>query len=324
MRSIIESRRRPAPIRRLADLNLAPEELRELTRQGFIAREYRGDSGPFFKIRFRVRGRQIVRYLGSDVHTAAAVARELRALQAGRRLARFLGRLRAQARRLLRRAKRRLEPLLRARGFYLHGHTVRRRRHGPKPLPAIANVPTHEGGKIHDRTQPGKHMLPGSELAAGATAPPQCGHAADLRLPPPGAGLPQHRGAEQLADAAGSPCCGGDRPGPRGLPGRLGGSRHGAARDSWLPAAQPPGRSLCQVGVSPAVRRRCHTDLRPERWVARAPRADHGPGELRLLNEGLVEGRWFRGHQAPHDGVCRGPPQRGEDRGHGEREKIKI
>jgi hypothetical protein len=69
----------------------------------------------------------VVRYLGKDPERARAVARELEALQAPGRLRRQLRNLAAQARRALRRSKQEAEGLLRVRGYYYHGHTIRRR-----------------------------------------------------------------------------------------------------------------------------------------------------------------------------------------------------
>jgi hypothetical protein len=90
-----------------------------------VAREQRGRC-TLYKLRFRVAGRQRVRYLGTDAAAAAAIARELAGLHVQRWLARRGRCLRRQARRLLRQARHRLGPLLLARGYRFHGLTIRR------------------------------------------------------------------------------------------------------------------------------------------------------------------------------------------------------
>jgi hypothetical protein len=118
----------PGQFRYLAELRLQADHYEDLRRQGFVAREKRGDHGVYFKLRFRSRGKQEVRYLGTDADFARAVARELRELQQSGRAERRLRALIAEARRLLRDGKRQLEPLLEQRGLHFHGMAIRRRQ----------------------------------------------------------------------------------------------------------------------------------------------------------------------------------------------------
>ena len=89
----------------LAGLHLAAEDLRALARQGFVAAEWRGGRGPYFKVRWRVGGRVRVRYLGRDPGRAARARAALEAMQWPLRAARLLARLLGEARRRLRDAK---------------------------------------------------------------------------------------------------------------------------------------------------------------------------------------------------------------------------
>jgi hypothetical protein len=114
-------------VRCLGDLGLSPAHDHDLSRQGFIAQERRGNRS-YFKLRFRSGNQQIVRSLGTDAQLARAIARELRQLQSARRAELRLRRLVAEARRLLRRTTQTLKPLLEERGFRLHGRAIRRRK----------------------------------------------------------------------------------------------------------------------------------------------------------------------------------------------------
>ena len=78
---------------------LNDEELRALSRQGFVHSERRGTK-TIFRLRFRVDGRQRVRYVAR--HDAAAIEAELALLQFQVRAHRRLTRLAALARQLLR------------------------------------------------------------------------------------------------------------------------------------------------------------------------------------------------------------------------------
>ena len=59
----------------LASLRLADDDLHELSHQGFVGQESRGNLS-IFKLRFRRRNHQVVRYIG-DAGQAAAVRTEL-------------------------------------------------------------------------------------------------------------------------------------------------------------------------------------------------------------------------------------------------------
>ena len=121
------SRPRKRELRGLADLALSPDQRRALSRQGFVAAEYRGTNGRYFKLRFRYQGRQAVRYLGTNREVADRIQRELVELQAGTRLDRTLARLAREVQEALRRTKRRLEPYVEDIGYRFHGFELRRR-----------------------------------------------------------------------------------------------------------------------------------------------------------------------------------------------------
>ncbi len=111
----------------LARLRLEQEALEALRRGGFVARQHRRGR-VYFRLRFRVGGRQVTRYLGSDPQVAAQVERALEQWQQARRLDLELGRLAREANRKLRRAKQQLMPEVRTYGLYFHGLSVRRKR----------------------------------------------------------------------------------------------------------------------------------------------------------------------------------------------------
>ena len=80
----------------LAGLCLAAEDLRALARQGFVAAEWRGGRGPYFKVRWRVGGRVRVRYLGRDPGRASPSSRaSRRAARSGHCMASKAARARA-------------------------------------------------------------------------------------------------------------------------------------------------------------------------------------------------------------------------------------
>ena len=103
----------------------SPEEFSAIRRQGFVAREARGNS-VIFKLRFRLCGKQRVKYLGRYEELAVAVQRELNELQKGRVRMRRLGELVRLARRRLKDSKRQLEPMLAEAGWKFHGRSLRR------------------------------------------------------------------------------------------------------------------------------------------------------------------------------------------------------
>jgi hypothetical protein len=127
----MRSRGRPptrlVQVRTLADLELTTVERAALARQGSVTAEKRGASR-YYKLRFRVEGRQQVRYLGKDISVAKAIARELQGWQTSRQLRVDLGRLAKRARARLRAARAQLAPLLEQDGLWFHGFTLRHRR----------------------------------------------------------------------------------------------------------------------------------------------------------------------------------------------------
>ena len=120
-------RREGEPSLALVRLGLTAAELETLRRQGSVSRERRGRRR-LYKLRFRVDGRQVTRYVGTDEGKAAEVRQGLHEWQGERHLDLELGRLARQAGRELRRAKRKLEEQMVERGLGFHGLAVRRPR----------------------------------------------------------------------------------------------------------------------------------------------------------------------------------------------------
>ena len=111
----------------LEKLRLSPEEMQALRRQGFVATETRANV-VFFKLRFRLNGRQRTRYLGTDPTRGQAIATELLKVQRQKRIHRQIARLDVAAGRTIREWKTRLVPLLEKEGLYFHGLAVRGKR----------------------------------------------------------------------------------------------------------------------------------------------------------------------------------------------------
>ena len=111
----------------LAALRLTGDDLTALRRQGFVTAERRGKR-IYFKLRFRRDRQQVVRYIGSDPDKAEAVQRELDHLQEDRKKELELSRLTEKAKKMLRKSKWVLAPLLAEEGFAFHGRQIRRRR----------------------------------------------------------------------------------------------------------------------------------------------------------------------------------------------------
>ena len=107
----------------LAALRLTPDELEELSRQGFVCEERRGKR-KYYKLRFRSDGKQIVRYLG-DAERAATIEKELSILQNESTVLRNLDAKMKIASKMLREAKTLMEPVLNANGFVFHGFAIR-------------------------------------------------------------------------------------------------------------------------------------------------------------------------------------------------------
>ena len=106
-------------------LRLTPEERDSLRVQGFVAAERRGPACVVFKLRFRMRGRQRVRYLGTDPEWADAVRRALSAWQSLQDAKRLLQRTERDSRKLLRSIKPRLVQAVEAVGLRFHGRLIR-------------------------------------------------------------------------------------------------------------------------------------------------------------------------------------------------------
>lgn len=122
-------------------LGLSTEEITSIRHQGFISREKRGRGTIVFKLRFRLDGRQRVKYLGTDAAQAALVQQELEKHQRGRQINQQLRELNRETAKLLRESKHRLEPFVAQAGLRFHGRAIRR----PRRVIAIdKNQPTRQ------------------------------------------------------------------------------------------------------------------------------------------------------------------------------------
>lgn len=101
------------------------EEVSALTQQGFVSCENRGGKS-VFRLRYRVHGRQRVRYVSP--RDAGALEAELESLQRWIRSRRRLTGLAALARMALRQRQLMLAPLVEVRGYHFHGNQIRRSR----------------------------------------------------------------------------------------------------------------------------------------------------------------------------------------------------
>jgi len=126
----------------LDQLGLTPEECDSLRRQGFVAAERRGPACVVFKLRFRMRGRQVVRYLGTDPEWADTVRRALSAWQSPQHAQRLLRRTERDSRRLLRSVKPRLIQAVEAAGLKFHGRQIRRPRQSMALPRSSSTIPT--------------------------------------------------------------------------------------------------------------------------------------------------------------------------------------
>jgi hypothetical protein len=117
----------PERLSALAALKLSDRELAALRRQGTVSAERRGNT-TIYKLRFRMNGRQQMRYLGIHERLANSVEAELDVLQREVRLQRRRAALGRAASNQLKSAKLTLQPLLESRGFHFHGLAVRKRR----------------------------------------------------------------------------------------------------------------------------------------------------------------------------------------------------
>jgi hypothetical protein len=82
----------------------------------------------YWRLRFRFGGRARTIYLGRDAQFVAAVRRELNELQRERNQARRITQVASDAKKMLRAAKRRLEPVLQQLGVHYHGDVMRKNR----------------------------------------------------------------------------------------------------------------------------------------------------------------------------------------------------
>ena len=115
----------------LRQLQLPEQALAALRTQGFVSAELHGQKW-IYKLRFRLEGRQHVRFLGDDEQRVRAVQEELGVLQRERRNKRRFADLRRRTRRILSESKSALKGLLEQHGFHYHGQAIRKRRR-PKP-----------------------------------------------------------------------------------------------------------------------------------------------------------------------------------------------
>ncbi len=118
----------PDPASALSRLKLSDVERKALTRQGFVSSEVRPNNRTIYKLRFRVKRRQQVRYLGSDADFALAVADEVRLLQWRRQQKRTLRHLQAEVAQYRRDVKAALAAHVKEAGLRFHGFSVRRPR----------------------------------------------------------------------------------------------------------------------------------------------------------------------------------------------------
>ena len=108
-------------------LGLTSEETAALKHQGFITGEPRGGR-IIYKLRFRMNGRQRVRYLGNDSRRAGCIEQFVKSLQRGRRIKKELQDLDRKVAKNLSTMKQRLQPFLDQAGLKFHGLAIRRPR----------------------------------------------------------------------------------------------------------------------------------------------------------------------------------------------------
>lgn len=123
-----EVRRYSSPPAILTELGLSADELAALSRQGFVSRGWRRPGLAVYKLRFRLGGRQQVRYLGADPRQAEAVRQALVAWQKPQLAVKRLRAVAREAAAVLRRMKQRLQPVVLSAGFEFHGLALRRSR----------------------------------------------------------------------------------------------------------------------------------------------------------------------------------------------------
>ena len=114
--------------------------MEELSHQGFVSAECRGER-TYYKLRFRRRGEQTVRYVSSDAEQAAAVQKELDNLQTDTKILRELRAGTKKANEMLREAKAKLEPIFHTAGWAFHGLDIRRPRKQTTTIDRSPNDP---------------------------------------------------------------------------------------------------------------------------------------------------------------------------------------
>lgn len=108
----------------LAALGFKTEEIAALRQQGFVSSEMRSGR-MIYKLRFRLGGRQRVRYLGTNQEAADDVERLIQALQSSRRIKKQLRELDLEVTEKLKTLKQRLGPFLDRAGMKFHGLAIR-------------------------------------------------------------------------------------------------------------------------------------------------------------------------------------------------------
>ena len=113
----------------LRRLGLGDEELTALRRKGYLTQDDRGHGhGGYWRLRFRTADGLRTVYLGRDQDLVDRTHTELMTLQQELHEARRIGKLAAEAKSILRTAKRKLVPAMGALGFHFHGSSIRKTR----------------------------------------------------------------------------------------------------------------------------------------------------------------------------------------------------
>src|SRR3954454_17983403 len=106
----------------LRKLGLSARALEVVAQRGYLCKEHRGDRC-YSKLRFRIEGKQRVKYVG--IQNLDAVAAELDSLRAGHKLHVAMRAKSLTIRRLVNEARTVLDAALRADGLYFHGTKLR-------------------------------------------------------------------------------------------------------------------------------------------------------------------------------------------------------
>jgi len=111
----------------LDKLRLTANERKALETQGFVSQECRG-LRRYYKLRFRLMGRQHVRYIGADFERARQIECELRQLRQQRERFQEIVKIVREGRALLRQTKKEVAAALEGSDLYFHGQEIRRKR----------------------------------------------------------------------------------------------------------------------------------------------------------------------------------------------------